>query len=99
MLDHIIQRIGQLELLIRRHTSLLSHLLFILFAFSVLALLTHPIASAPATFRTADLTAAKHRGILRHLSRKNFVYPHRHQNVLDQLIPYVRQLCGLSLNC
>ena len=90
MLDHIIQRIGQPELLIRQYTDLHSHRLFILFAFPVLALFPHLVASAPATFGTADLTAAQHKKILRHLSRKNFVYPHRYPTVLNQLILYVR---------
>ena len=78
MLDHIIQRIGQPWLLLRRYTDLHSHRLFILFAFPVLALSTRLVANAPATFGTADLTAAQHKRILRHLSRKNFVYPHHY---------------------
>ena len=47
MLDHIIQRIGQPKLVIRRYTDLHSHRLFILFAFPVLALSTRLVPNAP----------------------------------------------------
>ena len=90
MLDHITQRIGQPELLIRRYTDIHSHRLFILFAFPELKPFTRLVANAPATLRITDLTAAQHRRILRHLSRKNFVYPHRYSIVLDQMILSVR---------
>nr|ADI16577.1 hypothetical protein [uncultured gamma proteobacterium HF0010_01E20] len=40
--------------------------------------------------RTGDRAVAKHERILRHLSRKNFVYPHHYRIVLNRSILYIR---------